>query len=72
MSSNDKQSGLIEIGALWYSTKTPGVMTGNFGNRARIVVIPNKFKEKENQPDAKICVAQNEKPQQRKEDDVPW
>jgi len=50
----------------------PGVMSGNFGNRARIVVIPNKFKEKDNQPDMKICIAPNDKPQQKKEDDVPW
>lgn len=72
MANDDKQSSLIEIGALWYSTKTPGVMSGNFGNRARIVVIPNKFKEKDNQPDMKICIAPNDKPQQKKEDDVPW
>ncbi len=72
MSNQNKQGGLIEIGALWYSTKTPGVMSGTFGNRARIVVIPNKFKEKDNQPDMKICIAPNDKPQQQKEDDVPW
>jgi len=72
MANDNKQSSLIEIGALWYSTKTPGVMSGSFGNRARIVVIPNKFKDKDNQPDMKICIAPNDKPQQKKEDDVPW
>ena len=72
MANDNKQSSLIEIGALWYSSKTPGVMSGNFGNRACIVIIPNKFKEKDNQPDMKICIAPNDKPQQKKEDDVPW
>jgi len=72
MSNKNEQSNLIEIGALWYSTKTPGVMSGSFGNRARVIVIPNKFKEKDNQPDMKILIAPNDKPQQKKEDDVPW
>ena len=50
MSSNSgPKSNLIEIGALWYSTKTPGVMTGKLGN-ARLVLLPNDRKEG-SQPD---------------------
>ena len=56
MSSNGgPKSNLIEIGALWYSTKTPGVMTGKLGN-ARLVLLPNDRKEGA-QPDCRIFVA---------------
>ena len=80
MSSNGgPKSNLIEIGALWYSTKTPGVMTGKLGN-ARLVLLPNDRKEGA-QPDCRIFVApfekqdqQQSRPQQPKQqqDDVPW
>ncbi len=56
--SNEKNT-LIEIGALWYSTKTPGVMTGKLGN-ARLVLLPNNNKEGA-QPDCRIFVAPYEK-----------
>ena len=81
MSSNSgPKSNLIEIGALWYSTKTPGVMTGKLGN-ARLVLLPNNNKEGA-QPDCRIFVAPFEKqdqqqprpqqPRQQQQDDVPW
>jgi len=81
MSSNSgPKSNLIEIGALWYSTKTPGVMTGKLGN-ARLVLLPNNNKEG-SQPDCRIFVAPFEKqdqqkprsqqPRQQQQDDVPW
>ena len=79
MSSNSgPKSNLIEIGALWYSTKTPGVMTGKLGN-ARLVLLPNARKEG-SQPDCRIFVAPYEKQEQQgrpapapvKQDDVPW
>lgn len=56
--SNEKNT-LIEIGALWHSTKTPGVMTGKLGN-ARLVLLPNNNKEG-SQPDCRIFVAPYEK-----------
>jgi hypothetical protein len=80
MSTDSKQkSQLVEIGALWYSTKTPGVMTGKLGN-ARLVLLPNDRKEGA-QPDCRIFVAPFEKrdqPQQGQPqkrgggEDLPW
>ena len=79
MANDNKQSSLIEIGALWYSTKTPGVMTGKLGN-ARLVLLPNDRKEGA-QPDCRIFVAPFEKrdqPQQQPQqqrgggEDLPW
>jgi hypothetical protein len=78
--SNEKNT-LVEIGALWYSTKTPGVMTGKLGN-ARLVLLPNNNKEGA-QPDCRIFVAPYEKKdsqQQRQpqtnqshgSDNLPW
>ena len=78
--SNEKNT-LVEIGALWYSTKTPGVMTGKLGN-ARLVLLPNNNKEGA-QPDCRIFVAPYEKkynqqqgqPQQNRaqgSDNLPW
>lgn len=65
MSSNSgPKSNLVEIGALWYSTKTPGVMTGKLGN-ARLVLLPNDRKEG-SQPDCRIFVAPFEKQDQQK------
>jgi hypothetical protein len=80
MSTDSKQkSQLVEIGALRYSTKTPGVMTGKLGN-ARLVLLPNDRKEGA-QPDCRIFVAPFEKrdqPQQGQPqkrgggEDLPW
>jgi hypothetical protein len=81
MSTDGKQkSQLVEIGALWYSTKTPGVMTGKLGN-ARLVLLPNDRKEGA-QPDCRIFVApfekrdqpQQQQPQQQRGggEDLPW
>ena len=78
--SNEKNT-LVEIGALWYSTKTPGVMTGKLGN-ARLVLLPNNNKEGA-QPDCRIFVApykkkdsqQQGQPQQNRaqgSDNLPW
>ena len=78
--SNEKNT-LIEIGALWYSTKTPGVMTGKLGN-ARLVLLPNNNKEGA-QPDCRIFVAPYEKRhgqqqgqpqvnQSQGSDNLPW
>ena len=66
MSTDGKQkSQLIEIGALWYSTKSPGVMTGKLGN-ARLG----------QQPDCHPFVApfeKREQPQQKNDgDNIPW
>jgi len=78
--SNEKNT-LIEIGALWYSTKTPGVMTGKLGN-ARLVLLPNNKKEGA-QPDCRIFVAPYEKKDSQQQgqpqmnqsqgsDNLPW
>ena len=53
-------SDLIEIGALWKGQKE-GVLTGSFGNNARIIICKNQYKEKDNHPDYKILIAPREK-----------
>lgn len=68
----------IELGAVWYSTKTPGVMSGKIGN-ARCLIIPNKNKEGQ-QPDARIFLMprdenqQQQRPQQQNQqrDNLPF
>lgn len=53
---------LIEIAALWESTDKNGnpMLTGKMGN-ARVVVLKNTYKDKENQPDYRVYVTKNER-----------
>lgn len=50
-----QKSDLIEIGVAWLS-KSGNAWTGKFGN-ARLVILPNKNKTADNQPDMKVFVA---------------
>jgi hypothetical protein len=71
MSSQGKQQ-LVELGALWYSTKTPGVMTGKVNGNTRIIYLPNDRKEKETQPDGRIFLAPAEKREEEKGNGRQW
>lgn len=74
---SERKSDLIELGALWCSERTEGVMTGKIGN-ARLVLLPNKHKQPgEKSPDYRLFVAPKEDTQKRQpssddlDDDVP-
>jgi hypothetical protein len=53
---NEEKEPLVKIGALW---KQPKSLQGLMGN-ARLIVLKNNYKEKENQPDY-IVYVQNPK-----------
>ena len=54
---SDKKSDLIEIGGLWENDGKGGkYLSGKLG-RAKLLVFPNKFKEKDSQPDYRMYVA---------------
>ena len=67
----------IRLGGLWLNTSKSGIkyMSGSFGF-AQILVFKNDNKQKDNDPDYTICIA--EKPQkengrkQDDDDDVPF
>lgn len=67
------------IGALWIKktdkvTFMSGTIEDEDGNKTRIVVFKNKFKEKDNQPDYRILKAREleEKEEEETADDMPF
>ncbi len=63
--SEQRQSNLTEIFALWKNTSKSGetYLQGTLGN-AKVLVLKNTRKEKESQPDYRVFVA----PKERNED----
>lgn len=63
-----KESLLIEVGALWEGTTKAGdtKFTGKFGS-AKMLMLKNNFKTKDNQPDYKLFVAPYEKKEEKVE-----
>ena len=59
--SDQKESNLIEIFALWKNTSKNGdtYLTGKMGN-ARVIVLKNNFKDADNQSDYRVFVSKNE------------
>ena len=57
------QSNLVEVGCLWKGKDKTGktILTGKMGARARLLILPNGHKEKENQPDFLAYVAPDRK-----------
>ena len=57
--NGNSDNGLIRLGGLWKneSKDGKGYLAGTFGG-ARVMVFPNGYKEKENDPDYVICLSQ--------------
>lgn len=72
--SEQRKSDLVELGGLWKSEKTQGVLTGTLG-RARLVVLPNTYKQPgEKSPDFRVFVAPKDDEQRqptRRQNDSP-
>lgn len=60
--SEQKESNLTEIFALWKNTSKSGetYLTGKLGN-ARLLVLKNNYKEADNQPDYRVFVTKDER-----------
>lgn len=60
---NQERGELVEIGALWWNRDQTS-MNGAFGSNARLLVLPNKYKQADNHPDFKIFVTREQRPRQ--------
>lgn len=59
--SDQKESNLVEIFALWKNTSKSGetYLSGKLGS-SRVLVLKNNYKENDNQPDYRVFVAKQE------------
>lgn len=59
--SDQKESNLVEIFALWKNTSKSGetYLSGRLGS-SRVLVLKNNYKENDNQPDYRVFVAKQE------------
>jgi uncharacterized protein (DUF736 family) len=72
-------SDLIKLGALWRprNENSKAVLTGSVNQDMRIVIMPNGFKKKDNDPDFIIYLSKAEKKDQEKpraqaDEDIPF
>jgi len=59
--SDQKESNLVEIFALWKNTSKSGetYLSGKLGS-SRVLVLKNNYKENDNQPDYRVFVAKQD------------
>jgi hypothetical protein len=63
---------MIPLTGLWKGKTNNGepMMSGNLSYSTRIVILKNKYKKKDNDPDYQIFIAKKEKKDEEKKDDL--
>ena len=65
--NSNGNSDLVRLGGLWKNTKDGKTyLSGSFGG-AKVMIFPNGFKEKDEDPDYTLCVAPNKPKKDRAE-----
>lgn len=60
---------MIRIGALWQNVSKKGdtIFSGNLGNDARLLILPNGYKAKDNHPDFYVYIVERADKQKKKD-----